>query len=655
MSDDDIAALITLQEGFENRPKNTNLAYDKKAAEFSKWCIDVVGYPDGATVSGSKLHRFLRDQVCNRTNRKDKHKQIGFFTVRNYKSAIVDLYMQQKGMKMNRNEHPSSFPALKSLMDQYKRGQDSRSKANYTDRGHGTLLEGFTSVEDLIKMSNYFLELNKPVAIRNRLMFLLPHFTLCRGENVRQLQLPDLFYLKLDREGYSVCHALVAVMSQGKRNQYGRKEVGSFVRNKDVALCPLGALALYFFVVFQIWNKPFPNLQRNSDWYDLYLMPGEVANKPLSFSTHYKAIKDMLDSLGIKSTVKTHMGRGSGSRMADVLGASEPDIRRSGRWNQQAVSCYLTSLPRETMRTLAGFPKDRGHFYISRAAVVPPESLQQQIFPDVTHWLAVHGISGEADIEDQSVQHSIATDGFLMLMVLLRTVFLQDSVFLRDLYPSLFIWKHPIFETTEYQSFYTELKDSVSTSSVPEEERLQQAVPLIAEKLASLTEILQDHHNHIASKLNSQLESHFSLERKLADIFSGRSSIRVVADRFSLEQETTETATEADGAPTASDSNIPKYTLCRSLSTVHEVWKEYTEGFGNNASVKELEQKYGAMWRREPKEQRYFSRRNILYKKIEELIRSGITEEDAVNELEALRATKELSLDAFQKFINKNP
>ena len=157
--------------------------------------------------------------------------------------------------------------------------------------------------------------------------------------------------------------------------------------------------------------------------------------------------------------------------------------------------------------------------------------------------------------------------------------------------------------------------------------------------------------------MNSQQDSHLSLERKLADIFSGRSSIRVVADRFSLEQETTETATatEADGAPTASDSNIPKYTLCRSLSTVHEVWKEYTEGFGNNASVKELEQKYGAMWRREPKEQRYFSRRNILYKKIEELIRSGITEEDAVHELEALRAAKKLSLDAFQKFINKNP
>ena len=78
MSDDDIAALITLQEGFENRPKNTNLAYDKKAAEFSKWCIDVVGYPDGATVSGSKLHRFLRDRSATELIERISISKLGF-------------------------------------------------------------------------------------------------------------------------------------------------------------------------------------------------------------------------------------------------------------------------------------------------------------------------------------------------------------------------------------------------------------------------------------------------------------------------------------------------------------------------------------------------------------------------------------------------
>jgi len=88
------------------------------------------------------------------------------------------------------------------------------------------------------------------------------------------------------------------------------------------------------------------------------LTPASNPLVPINFSTHYKAIKKMLDAVGIKSNVKTHMGRGAGARMADVLGASEPDIRRSGRWNQEAVSCYLTSLSRETMRTLAGFPKN---------------------------------------------------------------------------------------------------------------------------------------------------------------------------------------------------------------------------------------------------------------------------------------------------------
>ena len=218
MCDDAIAALRTVQESFENRPRNTSLAYGKKAQEFATWCTQVICYPDGATVTGDKLHRFLKEQVCDRKRRpkKRKHKHrntglqcdedseviIGFFTLQTYKSAIIDLYMQQKALHMNHNEHPGLFPAVKLLMDGYKRGSEKRNKENYTDRGHGTILEGFLTLDDLQKMSTYFFEVNKHVAMRNHLMFLLPHFSLCRGENVRSVQLADLFSLKLDDEGY---------------------------------------------------------------------------------------------------------------------------------------------------------------------------------------------------------------------------------------------------------------------------------------------------------------------------------------------------------------------------------------------------------------------------------------------------------------------
>lgn len=654
MSDDDLAALCTLQEGFVNRPKNTNLSYNRKAREFSDWCREV-GYPDGATVTGAKLHRFLKDKVCSRCNRKDKGKIVGFLTVRQYKSAIIDLYTQQKGMNMNTNEHPGLFPAVKSLMVQYKSGTNSRNHRNYADRAQGTILAGFTTNEDLIKMSKYYLDLNRPLAIRNRLLYLLPHFTLCRGENVRALQLADLFFVKLDNEGYSTCHAVVAVMSQGKRNQFGKKESGAFIRNKNVVLCPIGALALYLFVRFHIQNAPFPTFNRNSDWYDIMLTPADNPVKPIHYSTHYKIVKDMLDSLRIKSNVKTHMGRGSGAKMADVLGASEPDIRRSGRWNQQAVNCYLTSLPRETMRTLAGFPKDRGHFYIPRQMVEPPLSLTEQIFPEVSRWLAIHGMDFDSEPDaDANVEHSMATDGFLMLMKLLRTILLQDSVFLQDIYPNLFIWQHPLFSTVEYKAFAKQLKSTIASSGIPEEERLAQSVPLIADRLANLSEILHDHHNVINNKLDSQLRTHSLLEEKINNIFSGRSALRIVADSFTPCSSPNAIIPERNHEVTQNvHAEVPKYTLSRSLHTVAEVWMEYVRGIGNNPSVKELELKYGAKWRREPKEQRFFSRRKNIYRKVEQLVDQGLSEVDAVNTLEEERILHKLSLDALQKRLNK--
>ncbi len=54
----------------------------------------------------------------------DKPEQTILFTLQTYKSAIIDLYVQQKGLHMNRYEHPGQLPEVKSLMVQYKRGQD---------------------------------------------------------------------------------------------------------------------------------------------------------------------------------------------------------------------------------------------------------------------------------------------------------------------------------------------------------------------------------------------------------------------------------------------------------------------------------------------------------------------------------------------------
>ena len=77
--------------------------------------------------------------------------------------------------------------------------------------------------------------------------------------------------------------------------------------------------------------------------------------------------------------------------MAEVAGAAEAQIRRLGRWNNSAMEgCYLTALPREAMRSLAGFSPRPGSYYLQRAAVKPGESLLKSVFPDVDRWLEAH-------------------------------------------------------------------------------------------------------------------------------------------------------------------------------------------------------------------------------------------------------------------------
>ena len=55
-----------------------------------------------------------------------------------------------------------------------------------------------------------------------------------------------------------------------------------------------------------------------------------------------------------------------------------------------AAGCYLTLLPVEGMRYLAGFPINQGTFFLNRNVAEPPLDLQKQIFPDVDRYLEEH-------------------------------------------------------------------------------------------------------------------------------------------------------------------------------------------------------------------------------------------------------------------------
>ena len=60
-----------------------------------------------------------------------------------------------------------------------------------------------------------------------------------------------------------------------------------------------------------------------------------------------------------------HIVTGAGVWMAEFGSATEGNIRHIEKWNSQTLAgCYLTSLHWPALRTVSGFPSERGYFDI---------------------------------------------------------------------------------------------------------------------------------------------------------------------------------------------------------------------------------------------------------------------------------------------------
>ncbi|SAM08490.1 hypothetical protein [Absidia glauca] len=81
---------------------------------------------------------------------------------------------------------------------------------------------------------------------------------------------------------------------------------------------------------------------------------------------------------------KSHIKCGSSARMAGKVCANVDQIRRQGRWNNTMINgAYLTNLPRELVRSMAGFPTYDRFFDLARAVLNPPTSLCKKLFPAI--------------------------------------------------------------------------------------------------------------------------------------------------------------------------------------------------------------------------------------------------------------------------------
>jgi hypothetical protein len=221
---------------------------------------------------------------------------------------------------------------------------------------------------------------------------------------------------------------------------------------------------MYFFYRWHITNEGFPCFTTNKHWFDLKIAKGVQTNRPLTYSSQLNAINRAFKACHISSSKKTHAGRGSGARHAEIDGATEDQLRRHGRWNMQSMeACYLNSLPRKSIRIINGFPEEKGHYWLPRSDICPPESLQKKIFPKAEHLLF--------QVNSGDCETSICAQAFLQLLIKMRKIILQDAVMFRaDHSGSSFIrhhfFCHPIFQDAEFLAFERLLLSHCGTAQV---------------------------------------------------------------------------------------------------------------------------------------------------------------------------------------------
>ncbi|SAM00849.1 hypothetical protein [Absidia glauca] len=163
--------------------------------------------------------------------------------------------------------------------------------------------------------------------------------------------------------------------------------------------------------------------------------------------------------------------------MAGNVCANVDQIRRQGRWNYTTINgAYLTNLPRELVRSMAGFPTCGRFFYLARAALKPPTILCKKLFPVTGEWhdrLAAKELS-----PGDPIQPTVAENAFVQMIMTFRKTFIQDSVLMMEPHPYYPIWQHSIFSDPSYLSFKRDLPQIEAQEHDPAHTLLQQCVPM---------------------------------------------------------------------------------------------------------------------------------------------------------------------------------
>lgn len=179
------------------------------------------------------------------------------------------------------------------------------------------------------------------------------------------------------------------------------------------------------------------------------------------------------------------------------------------------------------------------------------------------------------------------------------------------------------------------------TLSQPEDHSLKTVVPQIAEVLKGGMEVLNGNLDAVSAGIDA-LKSLTKKRLVLSweDISTDASTPLPLASIFN--------SSSVVSRPPGSSTSTNTVRLSRVVTTVVDLWKEYSSGIAGKMPIAEANQRFGSKWRQHPTEARFYLRRKKYYDAVTTVsTRDKITLEAAAEQLEGARLRAGLSLNAF--------
>jgi hypothetical protein len=244
---------------------------------------------------------------------------------------------------LNTYPHPRG-KGLKALVERLKIDWASEKRRTFEDRAINGLNDGYT-IEQAGRLCALLLrggvedgralisgaDLN---LLRTRLDFLMLHAMMLRGESTRKAELADLCSVLLPGES-SECLGLVLRTSAGKTiplalgGNLRMQHYHAALRHRDPVLCPVGALAHWLVLRWEICGETPPDFRRRSSWYNTKVLPGRLsqAQKEISDDTQRNWIVPALEAVAVDSSKAVHAMRQAVARLADMWEVPADQVR----------------------------------------------------------------------------------------------------------------------------------------------------------------------------------------------------------------------------------------------------------------------------------------------------------------------------------------